>query len=76
MVVFETGRVFGGDTSFFYIGSYELTQTRVSGRVRVKRHSESLPSVFGLEDFELGFKGGYNPDRFTLEGGSLSAAQL
>ena len=70
VVVFETGRIFGGDTSFYYVGTYEDVKEDgvLNARVRVRRHAPGLPSAFGIEDFELKLSGKVQAERFTVMG--------
>ena len=69
VVIFETQRIFGGDTSFFYVGTYTVDQGQIKGTVRVRRHSQGLPSAFDpLEDFELSLTGKIQPNQFRLDG--------
>lgn len=53
VVVFETGRIFGGDTSMYYIGDYEVKNGFLSGNVRVRVHAEvpGMMPVTGINDF-------------------------
>ncbi len=70
VVIFETGRILGGDTSFYYVGTYEDVKEDgiLNARIRVRRHWPGLPSMFGLEDFELTLTGKVQPDNFGLVG--------
>jgi T3SS negative regulator,GrlR len=54
VIVFETGRIFGGDTSFYYLGrySYNPRDQTLSGEVEVVRHSAFQHFIFP------GFDGG------------------
>jgi hypothetical protein len=47
VVVFETGRIFGGDTSFYFIGRYDYNprDQTISGEVEVTRHAPGLPFI-------------------------------
>lgn len=58
VVVLETGRVLGGDSSFTYIGSYEAKNGRVTAKVKCNNDRKLLPSVFGNFDvFTLQLEG-------------------
>ena len=46
VAVLETGRIFGGDTSFTYLGSYEIQNGVLSATVRCNNDRMVLPSVF------------------------------
>ena len=58
VVVFETGRILGGDSSFYYIGDYSVDNKEIQGRVEVKRHNYMLEAVIpGLEYGAYSYKG-------------------
>ena len=44
VVVFETGRIFGGDGNFYYLGHYDYNtrDQTISGEVAVIRHAPGL----------------------------------
>jgi T3SS negative regulator,GrlR len=60
------GQVFGGDTSFLYIGTYSVQGTAMTGRVHVKRHAAGLPNVMGRDEFDLELNGTFNGKIVTL----------
>ena len=56
IVVFETGRIFGGDQDYIYLGKYSVTPDgkQLSADVDVSNHSGNLRSIFGpLNQFTL-----------------------
>lgn len=53
VVVFETERVFGGDTSMYYLGSYLYAAGKIKGNVVVKRHNDFLPGIFETDEITL-----------------------
>lgn len=76
VVIFETGRVLGGDSGYTYTGTYEIDQNQIKARVRVKQFSPMSLSVFGNnEDFELYFEGEYNDTQFDLMGVMVDQTQ-
>jgi hypothetical protein len=65
IVVLIDGRVYGGDSGFYYLGSYELKDASFKGRVMVKNFDPALPNVLGIVgDFELLLEG-------TVQGPSI-----
>ena len=49
-----SGRVFGGDANFFWVGSYELENGKLLVELDVKNFSGFKQSVFGpLDQFKL-----------------------
>jgi hypothetical protein len=59
VAMFESGRIFGGDAGFAYIGNFELKDGRFTGALRILRHHPEWRSLYGMmEDaFELSFAG-------------------
>jgi hypothetical protein len=54
VVVLNKGRVLGGDSGFFYEGSYEVIDGVFRGRVSVKNFVNTVPNVIGIVgDFDL-----------------------
>jgi len=72
VVIFESGRVFGGDSNFYYNGTYLLNGGNITAKVRVKRFAAGMPSITGLDDYVLIIgglsKGSYNDDEFMVDG--------
>jgi len=53
VAVFTKGKIFGGDSGFSYIGTYEGGPV-VKARVLVHQFDAAVPNVLGMEgDFEL-----------------------
>lgn len=46
-VVLEANRLFGGDSSMYYIGKYTVSRPNIEFVVSVNRYNAALPSVFG-----------------------------
>ena len=46
VIVFETGRLFGGDSSFYFLGTYTVENGFLSGEVEVTRHAELSQFIF------------------------------
>ncbi len=58
VAVLMDGHVYGGDSGFFYAGSYEFKDDSFKGRVSVKNFDPAVPSVLGIVgDFELLIEG-------------------
>jgi hypothetical protein len=54
VVVFTNGRLFGGETGFYYIGNYDTDGNIVKARVMVRHFDPAVPSGFGISgDYEL-----------------------
>jgi len=75
VVVFTKGKVFGGDTGYTYIGSYQTQGDSIKARVMVRNFLPDVPSVLGtVGDFELSIEGQVEGD--VIKGtGSLPNSQ-
>jgi hypothetical protein len=55
VIVFETGRLFGGDDKYYYVGSYVVSEGRLQASAQVTHFAGEPLSVFGREvNFSLG----------------------
>jgi hypothetical protein len=69
VVIFETGRVFGGDTSFYWVGNYRVKDSTITGEVEVCRHTQGLPFIFpGLDGGRIQFTGQIASPTMVLTG--------
>jgi hypothetical protein len=71
VVVLETGRVLGGDSSFIYIGKFHVDKSIVHLEVESSRYNMvvQLPSIFGnLNKFTLRVSGPVNANEVILVG--------
>lgn len=62
VIVFETERVFGGDSSYYYTGHYNLEGDHVTAQVDVIHHAGAKNNIFGPVDrisfdFDLRLRG-------------------
>ena len=39
VVIFETGRVFGGDGEYYYTGNYEVNKDEINGKLLVVHYT-------------------------------------
>jgi hypothetical protein len=54
VVVFSSGKVFGGETGFYYIGTYEADGNVVKARVKICNFDPAVASGFGIQgDYEM-----------------------
>lgn len=71
VVVFETQRIFGGDSGYYYIGSYSLNTAtmEINAEVTVTHYFGAPSSIFGqLRQFTLVFQGKVESQAFSAEG--------
>lgn len=59
VILFRDGKVFGGDSGYYYIGSYSLKDSvQFIATVKVKRHTNNVISIFGnVPEFVLKITG-------------------
>ncbi len=69
VLVLETGRVLGGDSSFVFVGDYEIENHIVKANVKCTNDRNALTSVFGdLKEFNLKLEGKFEEKEFILNG--------
>lgn len=69
IVVLETGRVMGGDSSYLYTGSYEFDRGILRAKIKVRKYAPGNQSVFGnLKEFNLTVEGEPGHDQWELSG--------
>lgn len=76
VVVFSNGKLFGGETGFYYVGSYEVDKKVVQARVMVRNFDPSIPSGFGIpvSDYEMDVSATLQEDN-TMTGTAMIANQ-
>lgn len=64
---FTANEVFGGDSGFTYLGSYQVNGTNIVTKLKITPHSTGIPSVFGstAQAFDLTITG-------TIQGNQIS----
>ena len=79
VVIFESGKIYGGDSNFYFNGSYILKNEDIKAEVKVKRFAQGMPSITGLDDYTLVVerlgKGNINGQEFMIEGHVAGAPQ-
>lgn len=74
VAVFETGRVLGGDASYYYVGTYSLKDGIATATIDVIHYSGPLNNVFGpLKKVTLNLAGEVKHDTFTVTGTAKEA---
>ncbi len=70
MVIFETQRIFGGDSMYYYLGTYQIENEQITGAVNVNHYADERRNVFGdIESLKLDFKGKISSCKFEAVGG-------
>jgi hypothetical protein len=73
VVVLLGGKVRGGDTSMYYVGSYALKEDNFNALIDVRRHTPGLQSVFGVDNVNLRLSGHIAGDAGVLQGDAVQA---
>lgn len=70
VVVIETGRIFGGDSAFIWVGEVTVEGGTGTARVKVRQYQavDGMRSATGLTDYTATFKGAIARDVMRLTG--------
>jgi hypothetical protein len=73
VVVLLGGRIMGGDSFFYYTGSYSFSRGKWRGEMIVNQHTEAvgLNLVFGGREVGCGFTGTYSEGAADIDGTAL-----
>jgi hypothetical protein len=73
VVVLQGGRIMGGDSFFYYTGSYSFSRGKWRGEMIVNQHTEAvgLNLVFGGREVSCGFTGTYSAGSADIDGTAL-----
>ena len=68
IVILETQRVLGGDSSFSIIGDYDIKGRDFNAIVKCNNYANTLESIFGnIDNFTLNLKGRANEEFTTID---------
>ena len=56
VVVFETGKIFGGDSMYYYTGNYTVSGHAINANVKVKHYAGPKQNIMGMGIDELNLK--------------------
>jgi hypothetical protein len=69
VVVLETGRILGGDSSFVFVGDYNTNNGKIIANVKCTNDRKTLQSIFGdIDEFNLYLEGTTNHNEFIING--------
>jgi len=76
IVVLRGGVIMGGDSFFYYTGSYSFSRGKWRGEMIVHQHTEApgLNLVFGGREVTCGFTGTYSEGTADIDGTALVAS--
>jgi hypothetical protein len=72
---FTASEVFGGDSGFTYLGSYQMSGTEMVAKLRITPHFAGIPSVFGStsQAFDLTITGSVQGSQISGKGAASIA---
>lgn len=72
---FTSEEVFGGDSGFMYLGSYQVNGTDLVAKLRITQHFAGIPSVFGstAQTFDLTITGVIQGNKISGKGAASIA---
>jgi hypothetical protein len=75
VVVLEGGKIRGGDSAMYYVGSYKESGTDFSADVEGRKHSSppGMVSVFGVDHTHITLKGKISGNSATMTGTAKEA---
>jgi len=69
VVIFETGRIFGGDGAYYYLGKAEVKNDLLEAEIEVTHFAGQPHSIFGsLNNFHLKLSGRFEEPVMELQG--------
>jgi hypothetical protein len=73
VIVLHDGKIAGGDSYFYYTGSYTGDRGKWRGELITNEHTKSAGSlpVFGGREVTCGFSGSYSADGAQVQGTAL-----
>lgn len=73
IIVLRNGKIAGGDSNFYYTGSYTADRGKWRGELTTYQHAKSAGSLplFGGREVTCGFTGSYSADAAHVDGTAL-----
>jgi len=73
VIVLRDGKIAGGDSYFYYTGSYTADRSKWRGELITNEHTKSAGSlpVFGGREVTCGFSGSYGANGAAVQGTAL-----
>ncbi|KJC56628.1 hypothetical protein UP10_33675 [Bradyrhizobium sp. LTSPM299] len=73
VIILLDGRVFGGDSHFYYSGSYTFRNGKWRGELTTSQHTDAVgvTFLFGGREVTCGFTGTYGDGSATVDGTAL-----
>ena len=69
VAVLETNRVFGGDSGYYYVGTYSVSGKNITAAVKIVKHNPGWQDAFGTtaQSFAVNMKSTIN-DNGVIQG--------
>ena len=73
VIILLDGKIFGGDSHFYYTGSYTTDGSKWRGELTSQQHARSVGErpLFGDREVSCGFSGSYSTDAAQCDGIAL-----
>ena len=73
VIILRDGRILGGDTNFYYTGSYAFKNGKWRGELVTNEHTKAvgLNMLFGGREVGCGFTGKYSDNNAEVSGTAL-----
>lgn len=66
IVLTREGRIIGGDSGYYYIGTCTITGSQINGNIDIIQFDPQSISIFGeLSNFQLTFNGTFEDNKFS-----------
>ncbi|MDA4848415.1 GrlR family regulatory protein [Hoeflea poritis] len=69
----QNGTANGGDSAIAYTGNYSVDEEQFSSTIQINRHSDSLPTVLGVDNASLNIKGKIDGNTIVGDGTTAQA---
>jgi hypothetical protein len=78
VVAFESGRFFGGDRQYYYIGSFSVRGDELRGQAQITHHSGPVLTAWGANarEFSVELRGKRDGDTIMGDMGRLEAPEV
>lgn len=73
VVILSSGKMYGGDSSIYYVGTYTQSGDEFTASVATNRHTTGLQSVFGVDRVHISLRGKTSGDVVTMQGTAAEA---
>jgi hypothetical protein len=70
------GKMWGGDSAIYYVGTYSDAGGQFTASVTTGRHTPGLGSVFGIDRVHIDLRGSVESDTVTLQGRAIEAPNV